>query len=133
MINWIKRWFRKEPKSQKMNTIKMLRPWKSGTIWAFDDEGAGLRGEPFVANASELIDNLVKKYKAEQDEEGKINLLFSHLPFPGATKLLLAEDGKGTGVTYLWPEKKLEAWLCPAFYCYFDTDSVPTELYALAA
>lgn len=118
--------------SQRNNQIKLLRPWKEGPLWIFNDDEAGLRREAFVSNASKLIDALVRKYEVEPDDDGKITLLFSHEEFPDSTKLELVDDSKGCGVTYEWHKRKLSAWLCPAFYHYFEVDSVPTELYAQA-
>jgi hypothetical protein len=113
--------------------IHMLRPRKEGNIWVFDDPENGLRNEAFVPNASGVIDKLVEIYGVKP-KNNHIDLLFGSTMFPGATRLeLVAEDKGHTGVTYKWPKFGLEAWLCPAFYCYFDPTEVPRELYAMAA
>ena len=115
------------------NAIFLLQPWKEGSLWVFDDERVGLKGEPFVENASQVIDEIVKLNKAKQDKKGRINLMFSPKPFPKSIKLdLIDVQEGGTGVTYRWKAKKLDAWLCPAFYCYFQVGKVPKELYASA-
>lgn len=117
-----------------MNVIKRLEPWRSeGGIWAFDDPTCGLRGEPFVTNASKLIDELVKFFGVKPDSKGQIQLMFSHVPFPDSVRMVLVNDSQGGGVTYYCEQFEQAAWLCPAFYNYFDTDRVPVELYAMAA
>jgi hypothetical protein len=115
------------------NAIMCLRPWKEGPLWLFDDERVGLRAEPFVQNASALIDELVRMNKVKRDKEGKISLLFGPNKFPGSVELELADvEPEGRGVTYVWHEKKMDAWLCPAFYKYFQVGRAPRQLFVAA-
>ena len=111
----------------------MLRPWKWGSLWIFDEFRVGLSKEPFVSDASALIDALVSLNDARPDKEGKINLLFGPKPFRGSIKLnLVEEQPNGACVTYRWLERKMDAWLCPAFFRYFEVGRAPRELFAMA-
>lgn len=118
------------------NAIFLLQPWKEGGdngLWVFDDPMVGLRREPFVPSATKLIDELVVLGGAKTDCKGRINLMFSPKPFQGSVKLDLVDvERGGTGVTYTWKEKKMDAWLCPAFYKYFQVGNAPKALYAAA-
>lgn len=146
IMQFLKRLFSgEEPEEQlqgqKMNTIKMLRLWKEGEngnhTWRFDDPTCGLVAEPFVGSANRVIDAIIEHNGAKLDKEHMISLFFSHVEFPGSTKLILVEEKEtvpwvGTGVTYRLDGTDMEAWLCPAFYHYFDADQVPQKLYAIA-
>lgn len=115
-----------------MNAIFHLRPWKEGQCWLFDDEARGLKREPFVPDASVLIDELVKTFGVKQKEK-TIGLLFAARPFPGSVELRRVQSElEGCGVTYRWEEKGLDGWLCPAFFKYFNPTDIPPRLYAIA-
>jgi hypothetical protein len=107
-------------------------PRREGPLWVFDDEERGLKGEAFVGNASSLIDALASSYGVKpRGKKKEISLLFSASKFPDSTRLKLVSKPQNgdPGVTYEWSEE--EAWLCPAFFCYFDPTSIPEELYAM--
>jgi len=116
-----------------MNSIHIIYPKKKRGVWSFTDKEAGLRKEPFVGDANELIDELVKFYGIKLGRKKKLTLLFSAVPFPDATKLDISDWHHGDpGVSYTW--NGIEAWLCPAFYCYFDiSEKPPKSLYVMAA
>lgn len=108
------------------NVIQILRPWKEGSTWMFDDEEIGVRREAFVGGASEMITALMEHFGAKPDDEGKIDLIFSPTHFPSSERLDFVE-GTPSGVVFLWNEMK--AWFCPCFFNYFDVAEVPTQLF----
>lgn len=108
------------------NVIQILRPWKEGSTWMFDDEEIGVRREAFVGGASEMITALMEHFGVIPDAEGKINLIFSDGAFPQAEQLTYVESSM-SGVVFRW--KNMDAWFCPCFFNYFDVDAVPTHLY----
>jgi hypothetical protein len=112
------------------NSIQILRPWKEGSTWMFDDEEIGVRREAFVGGASEMITALMDHFGVSPNQDGKIDLIFSHLPFPKAEQLTFVSGDTG-GVIFSW--NKMVAWFCPCFFNYFDRDNVPTNLYAQVA
>lgn len=110
-----------------MNAIHLITPRKENGMWVFDDEQRGLLREPFVAGADDVIE--VASSLIPNAEAG-FNLLFSEHPFPTAQiQLDMKERGSNTsGNTYYCPQLKLDAWLCPALYKYFDV--APEHIYA---
>lgn len=116
-----------------MNVIFHIQPRKVGPIWLFDDPQRGLKSEPFVLDASVLIDKLVEVFELSS-KQGPISLLFGAAPFPGAVELRrVKSQDEGNGVIYRWEEHELDGWLCPAFFCYFNPKDIPQRLYAMAA
>jgi hypothetical protein len=55
-------------------------------------------------------------------------MLFSASPFPGAQVTLEWLREEFGGNWYRWPEGKMEGWLCPALFKYFD--QAPPRLFA---
>ena len=110
-----------------MNAIQLIAPYRHLGMWVFDDPRVGLIQEPFVSGADSMIDELVKEICGA---ESGFRLLFSPTPFPGHSLHLewLREDSGGNW--YVWAERKMEGWLCPALFRYFD--QAPTDIYAQA-
>lgn len=109
------------------NSILVIAPYRHAGTWVFDDPRAGLRSEPFVAGAPEIIDKLVADVP---DADKGFRLLFSAAPFPGhATKLVWLRRGGG-GNWYYSEELDMEGWLCPALFKYFPR--APAEIYVKA-
>lgn len=108
------------------NILRVLFPYQHQGQWVFDDESTGLNKEPFVLGIDTMLDRLSAEAKIEQPGDG-IKLLFSHLPFPGATELIWEREEAG-GNWYRCPRlDDLEGWLCPALFRYFET--APPRLY----
>ena len=106
------------------NCINVIRPYKYANTWVFDDENTGLFREAFVAGADTMIDVATKGLK---NPELGFTLLFSDTPFPTANIKLNWKREEFGGNVYLWQEKNIEGWLCPALFKYFDKP--PHELY----
>ena len=112
------------------NDINALGDFKGGVKVArdFADERVGLVQEPFVAGADIMMECLVADIP---DASKGFVLIFSGLPFPGHQHRL---DWKRTdpdgGNWYRWEEFKLEGWLCPALFKYFEEP--PKEIYVQA-
>lgn len=110
-----------------MNALHVIAPYKHLGMWVFDDARVGLIQEPFVSGADTIIDTLVQ---AIPHADTGFRLLFSTAPFPGYTLHLLWMREEHGGNWYRWAERELEAWLCPALFCYFE--AAPPALYAQA-
>lgn len=109
------------------NSILVIQPYRHAGTWVFDDPQAGLRKEPFIAGVPEILDRLVKDIP---NAEKGFRLLFSADDFPGAThRFLLRRPEKG-GNWYYSPDYKMEGWLCPSLFKYFER--APQVLYVKA-
>ncbi|WP_413200964.1 DUF6717 family protein [Nostoc piscinale] len=109
------------------NSMMVIFPYRHNQTWVFDDERLGLVQEPFVSGVPEMIDILVQGI-ANVDEGFK--LLFSASPFPGYQAELTWLREEYNGNWYLWREKGLEGWLCPALFKYFK--QAPAKIYCQA-
>ncbi|MGI8601999.1 MAG: DUF6717 family protein [Verrucomicrobiales bacterium] len=110
-----------------MNSLFAIAPYKFEGFWVFDDPQAGLRQEPFVSGADNIIDILTENIP---DAAKGFKLVFSARPFPGYTARVVWSREEFGGNWYSWPERGLEGWLCPALFCYFK--SAPQEIYLQA-
>lgn len=110
-----------------MNALSVLVPYRYEGMWVFDDPAVGLQREPFIAGIDTMIDRLVEGIpNAAQG----FRLIFSPTPFPGYTVKLEWRRSEHGGNWYWCDEYRIEGWLCPALFKYFD--SAPKELYARA-
>jgi len=107
-----------------MNAINVIRPYKCEEMWVFDDEGVGLRQEPFVAGADTMIDRLVADIP---NADKGFSLLFSASPFPGFQAKLVRQREEMSGNWYYCELLEMEGWLCPALFKYFT--EAPQEIY----
>lgn len=101
------------------NSIFVLYPTRNHGIWSFDDEVRGLKGEPFVGETNDLIDEMAQEVGHEIKNGLTIALLFSHITFPDAQCHLRLEETSPHGTTYCDGDRDLLPWLCPAFFKYF--------------
>lgn len=93
----------------------------------FDDDAVGLKEEPFVSGAPEVIDMLVADMPGA---DAGFALYFSDRPFPQyQVKLDWLKEEYG-GNWYRTTETGMEGWLCPAMLKYFD--QAPVNIYARA-
>ncbi|MEI7986603.1 MAG: DUF6717 family protein [Armatimonadota bacterium] len=109
------------------NSLFVIAPYRALGMWVFDDERVGLVQEPFVAGADTIIDEWTKDIPSA--EKG-FRLIFSPEPFPGYTLHLVWRRSDMSGNTYYCDALKMEGWLCPALFKYFE--EAPTNLYAKA-
>ena len=107
-----------------MNAINVIRPYKCEEMWVFDDEGGGLRQQPFVAGADTMIDRLVADIP---NADKGFSLLFSASPFPGFQAKLVRQREEMSGNWYYCELLEMEGWLCPALFKYFT--EAPQEIY----
>ena len=91
------------------------------TCWVFDDERTGLKEEAFVLGASEMITRAVA-HKQLPDAERGFKLTFSDEPFAAHDVELhwLRSEWGGNWYAGDVAGERLEAWLCPALFCYFQ-------------
>jgi hypothetical protein len=109
------------------NSILVIAPYKHQGTWVFDDSSAGLVREPFVAGVPEMIDVLVKDLPNASDG---FRLLFSAQPFPGHQKTLTWLRGDMGGNYYAMDDPRMEGWICPALFKYYE--KAPARLYVKA-
>ena len=100
--------------------------WYAGT-WVFDDKSVGLKMEPFVLYIPEMITEMVKDIP---DARRGFRLLFSAAPFPGHQVELEWVKGESQGNWYRIKGQKLEGWLCPSLFKYFE--AAPKSIFAKA-
>lgn len=115
-----------------MNQILLINAYVFAGEWVFDDPDKGLRKEPFVAGADLIIDQLCLKAglcQSGRQDGAKAVLLFSAMPFPGASTLTWVGEESG-GNWYRSEEFGVEGWLCPAMFHYFP--SAPEAIYVMA-
>jgi len=98
------------------------------TCWVFDDERTGLREEAFVLGASEMITRVVQ-HKQLPDAERGFALTFSDEPFDTHDVELdwLRSEWGGNWYAGDVAGERLEAWLCPALFLYFQ--SAPKRIF----
>jgi len=109
------------------NALNVIYPYRHAGRWVFDDEKAGLDKEPFVAGADLVIGQVVS-LKGIKDAENGFRLIFSAGPFPNYDyKFDWVREGDG-GNWYRVADLRMEAWLCPALFKYFN--GAPMEIYA---
>ncbi|MBI1827308.1 MAG: hypothetical protein HY287_03905 [Planctomycetes bacterium] len=107
-----------------MNAIMVIFPYRHQDTWVFDDESVGLRQEPFVWGADEIIDRMVAEIPAAGNG---FRLLFSPTPFPGHQYSLRRLSEEFGGNWYVCEELNMQGWLCPALFRYFD--HAPERIY----
>lgn len=110
------------------NSVMVLFPYRwNDVVWVFDDPTTGLVREAFVQG----IDDILDRATADIPNAKKGFLLtFSAQPFPGwMFRLNWTKPGeKGVGNWYYCPQFKINGWLCPALYHYFDR--APKSIFA---
>jgi hypothetical protein len=107
-----------------MNSLLVIHPCKHQGVWVFDDPRVGLVQEPFVAGADVMIDRMVEKIP---DAESGVTIFFSGSPFPGSEHEFEWRREEFGGNWYYSRENKLEGWLCPALFKYFE--AAPKRLF----
>jgi hypothetical protein len=104
----------------------------NGTCWVFDDARTGLKEEAFVMGASEMISRLVATKRIPRAEKG-FAMTFSDKPFGGhdvVLSLLRPDEHEGNWYHGYVTGLRMECWLCPALFCYFE--SAPEKIYVRA-
>lgn len=109
------------------NNIFVIRPYKFGNTWVFDDPATGLIKEAFVAGADTMIDVATAQFNVPDPKNGFV-MLFSEQPFPGYQIVLKWRYADMGGNVYEWGA--IEGWLCPALFEYFG--KAPNKIYVKA-
>ena len=116
-------------KSTFMNPRQTTDGWTDRLSKEFpDDPRVGLRQEPFVSGADDIIDILTEDIP---DAATGFKLVFSPEPFPGFTARFDWNRSEHGGNWYTWSERGIEGWLCPALFKYFAT--APKAIYVQAS
>lgn len=116
-----------ESLARRDNALFVIAPYWSDGTWVFDDPGAGLKREPFVAGVPEMVDLLVRDVP---DAKKGFRLTFAEKPFPGFQRKLQWVRAESGGNRYRLADSSMEGWLCPAMFRYFD--HAPRELFVRA-
>ena len=113
---------------QAANSLLTIRLYRHDGLWVFDDDRVGLKAEPFVAGADDLIDYLldIKGMYATAIREG-VTAIFGKQEFRGADVRLdftVYASGGTVYEPYGLPDFRnktgsREVWLCPALNLYF--------------
>jgi len=104
-------------RSDLTDGVLVLEPYRQNGAWVFDDPAVGLKGEPFVAGVTEMIDRLAAEIP---DADKGFRLLFSVAPFEGQqASLTWVQADPVEGHWYRADAAGDEGWLCPALFCYF--------------
>ena len=118
-----------------MNQIMIIQPYWKYNTWCFSDDATGLKDEPFVAGADDIITALVRKELTRTKiltdiTNAKINLMFSKDFFPNYEIVLshIGEQGSGNLYETIIDDVKYVGWLCPALLLYFS--EAPKTIYA---
>jgi hypothetical protein len=107
------------------NALYTIRPYRMGSVRAFDDPARGLQAEPLVAGMPEMINRVMTLQRLEGDH---VTIVFSDRPFPGALHLTKTRP-EDAGAWYRLSEPfEAEGWLCPAMLRYFPEH--PQDVYA---
>lgn len=109
-----------------MNFIHVIHPYKEKGQWKFDDERNGLKQEPFVSGADELMDKMVSFKQIHSAEKG-FTIIFAARPFPDFDFILDRDRFEHGGTWYFSVMLNQMAWLCPALLKYFS--DAPITLY----
>jgi hypothetical protein len=111
------------------NSIFIIQPYLFADTWVFDDESRGLDKEPFVAGIPEMIQYAIQQNELPANTD-RFRLLFSAEPFPKyqhkITKLGPEYGGTNYCLEFATGER-MEGWLCPALFKYFDV--APDSIY----
>lgn len=110
------------------NAVKFIQLYKKGTTWGFDEPLLGLVFEPFVAGASEVIQDMIDNLEHLTNKDTPSICFAEDMP-DYDFKVYLKEDF-GTNASYTYyrnnePNEaenafKMDLWLCPCLSMYFN-------------
>jgi hypothetical protein len=85
-------------------------------LWVFDDSEFGIREQPFVFGSDLILEKMVAEVGGEI---GRMNILFSGIPFPGSEHCLKFVREETEGFVYRWQDHNLQGWMSPSLRNYF--------------
>ncbi len=98
-------------------------PYRLSDTWVFDDLRTGLKEEAFVAGADAMIDAVIRA-KGIPNAAAGFSMTFSEQPFTGhdvELRWLRADPVEGNWYAATIAGRRIEGWLCPALFLYFQT------------
>lgn len=100
----------------------------NGPLWVFDDPSRGLVEEPFMDEASKVLDGIAERIGAKNE----MVLVFSATPIPDHTfkAKRIGSGAKADEIGCMYKFEEAEFWLCPATTKYFP--DVPEVIYVKA-
>ncbi|MGA2499156.1 MAG: DUF6717 family protein [Tepidisphaeraceae bacterium] len=109
------------------NALLVIEPYRSGSVWRFDEPALHLKGEPFVQGIPAMIDKMVAGIPGS---DKSVRLIFSQRPFPGSQFRLDLRREQDGGNWYYNEQFNMEGWLCPALFKFFPR--APRHIYVRA-
>ena len=107
-----------------MNSIHRILVRVVEGIWIYDDASFGVLEQPFVFGADLILEKMVAQVEGAR---GRLNLVFSSIPFPGSQFCLGFVREETEGFVYRWEKKNLQGWLSPSLRNYFPEP--PPKIY----
>lgn len=110
------------------NAVKYIQLYKRGTVWMFDEPLMGIYAEPFVAGASQVIQDMIDSLDFLTNKETPQITFAENMP-DFDFKVYLNEDfGNNASYTYYRFDEpneagnafKMDLWLCPCLSMYFN-------------
>lgn len=111
-------------------SIMLIKAKRLGDCWFFDDSALGILDEPFVPDASQMIDRAYADAFGEMPGEF-IGIMFSPYEFPGHTAKFILKANEGSGFRYSYTisgKVPITGWLCPTLLKYMTP--APTIIYS---
>ena len=93
-------------------------------LWVYDDSKFGVREQPLVFGVDLILERMIEQVEGV---EGRLNLVFSSIPFPGSEFSLGFVREETEGFVYRWEENNLQGWLSPSLRNYFSEP--PPKIY----
>jgi hypothetical protein len=106
------------------NDVYVIRPYKSGDVWVFDDPRFGLKAEPFVGDTNVVIDAMLAKKGITGD---RFSLMFSRYRLPDYDACFILKEVMETSAWYWDEHLGIPFWLCPCLNNYFD--QIPERIF----
>lgn len=102
------------------NSIFSIRPYWTGSTWAFDAPEVGLYAEPFVSGADKILTAIAfKKLGVKSALGSSFTAVFSATGFPDYDLQLQRLHPEFGGYWYKDVDSGAEGWLCPATLKFF--------------
>ena len=95
--------------------FRVLARYVNG-VWVFDDSKFGVQDQPFVFGLDLILDKMVE---GMGESQGRVNVLFSSIPFPGSEHCLEFVREETEGFVYRWVDHNLQGWMSPSLRNYF--------------
>ena len=93
-------------------------------LWVYDADDFGIKGQPLVFGVDLILEKMVDE---AEGIGGRLNLIFSSIPFPGSEHCLTFVREETEGFIYCWEKRNLQGWFSPSLRNYFSDP--PPQIY----